>query len=336
MKIFKTIIYPFITFFLFSCNKGGLVDKTYSDAYFYSLDKSKIYHKHSSSPDVSKLWNYEWNEVPANAKTFRVMKGGFGKDDKHIFFGSKIIENVDYASFHQVADSDNFSDIYKVYTPSLKIIEGANPATYEVIKSVSEDYGRYRSYAWAKDDQHFFYKNKNMEVDFPSFKILTRTIMVDKDSIYAREFDEFRSYPNGNKLDEKFTVLDDYMVYTSKYFYFNYLFTSKVKGIKILPILDSESIIQYSFRDYFAIDGQVYYNASPIQEADAASFVASRPGDAVFFAKDKNHVYLRDKILPDISPEEVIFDAKNDQILYRGKKWNWQTEAFDDEEKIKK
>jgi len=34
-----------------------------------------------------------------------------------------------------------------------------------------------------------------------------------------------------------------------------------------------------------------------------------------------------------INPEEVIFDTKNNKISFRGKVWNWLTEAFDVVEK---
>lgn len=333
MNTLKIIICLFACCFLYSCNKGGLVDESMSDSYFYSNDKSKIYYKNVKSLDFSKSWNYEWEEVHADAKSFRVMKGGFGKDSKHIFFGSKIIKNVDYATFRKVEDSDNFIDKNNVFSRWLEIIEDANPATFQIIKSVAVYYGDFPKYFWSKDDKHFFYENKKVIVDYNSFTILTRNIMADKNSIYALEFDEFIKYPNENDTEDKFVVIDDHIVHTSNYFYFHHLFTDSIKGISKIPIKDAKSIKKYCFRDYFSIDGNIYYNARRIENVDFKTFETFDKENAVRFAKDKNNFFVGDKIIPNINPEEVKFDAKNNKISYRGKFWNWQTEAFDIVEK---
>jgi hypothetical protein len=121
------------------------VDESMSDSYFYSKDKSKIYYKNIKSLDFSKSWNYEWEEVPANAKFFKVMEGGFGKDGKHIFFGSKIIKNVDYDTFRKVEDSDNFIDKNNFFVGD-KIIPNINPE--EVIFDTKNNKISYRGKVW--------------------------------------------------------------------------------------------------------------------------------------------------------------------------------------------
>lgn len=80
--------------FFFSCKKGGLVNASKSEKYYYSTNKKKIWYKASSAPDISKLWDFEWMEVPADAETFIVLERGYGKDKNHIFSGKRIINYV--------------------------------------------------------------------------------------------------------------------------------------------------------------------------------------------------------------------------------------------------
>ena len=223
MKDFKIILFTFISVLLLSCNKGGLVDETNSNSYFYSSDKSKILYKQPGGPGISQLWDYEWLEVPADAKTFKVMKGGFGKDAKNIFSGIEIIDYVDYNTFHRL-DEGNYMDNKNVYTRSIKIIKDANPKTYQIIKSIPEYYSNKPTYKWAKDDKHYFYEDSIVQVDYNSFEILTTDFMVDKDFIYCQDYDKFykdtkNSKINNSKEMHKYTMRP-YSVFGIKYYPF--------------------------------------------------------------------------------------------------------------------
>lgn len=331
IKILKIILFAFISLLVSSCERSKLVDESKSDSYFYSSDKSKILYKRSSSPDVSKLWNYEWVEVPADAKSFKVMNGGFGKDDKHIFFGAKILENVDYNTFQKIENSDNYMDKNNVYSGDLKIVKDADPNTYQVIKSVVEYYSNEPVYNWAKDNKHFFYENKLIEVDYKSFKILNTDIMADNNFIYGFDYKEFFKIPNKNKTSEGLTVLSDNIVFSPKYLYFKYFPTDTRKGFSEVPIKNPSTIKKYGYGSYFTIDGIVYYEMLKIENADLNTFETFINERAERFAKDKNHFYVRDKALPNVNPKDVIYDAKKDKFSYLGKFWNFKTEKFDKE-----
>ena len=330
MKNIKIIFFAFISAIFSSCNKGGLVDETNSDTYFYSSDKSKIFYKYSSSPDVSKLWNYEWLEVPADAKTFKVMKGGLGKDNTNIFSGRTIIDFVDYNTF-KVLDNNNYVDNKNVYTRRLKIINVANPNTYKVIKSVVDHYSNIPAYPWAKDDKHFFYKDKIVDVDYNSFKILTSFIMVDNNYFHCLYFGDFLKIHNKNGTSEGFNVLSGNKVFNSEFLYYKHLQKDDENPFKEIPIKDINSIKIFGYGSYFTVDGIVYYEMIKIENADLNSFETFFKGWAEQFAKDKNHFYFRTKVVPNVNPNEVIYNAEKNKFSYRGKFWNYKTEKFDKE-----
>lgn len=330
MKDFEIILFTFISVLLLSCNKGGLVDETNSNSYFYSSDKSKILYKQPGGPGISQLWDYEWLEVPADAKTFKVMKGGFGKDAKNIFSGIEIIDYVDYNTFHRL-DEGNYMDNKNVYTRSIKIIKDANPKTYQIIKSIPEYYSNKPTYKWAKDDKHYFYEDSIVQVDYNSFEILTTDFMVDKDFIYCRDYDKFYKYPNKNEINTKFTVLSYFMVYSPKYFYTKNFPSDSIKGISVVSIKNAKSIKKFGYGNYFTIDGLVYYEMLKIENADPNTFDTFIKVRGEQMAKDKNHFYLRNQIVANVNPKEVIYNAEKDEFTYRGKFWNYETEKFDKE-----
>lgn len=325
----KIILFTFISLLLSSCNKGGLVDEANSNSYFYSSDKSKILFKQLGGPDISRLWNYEWLEVPADPKTFRVMKGGFGKDAKNIFFGTEIIDYVDYNTFQRL-DESHYIDHKNVYTQGLKIIKDANPKTFQIIKSMADYYGDVPTYKWAKDDKHYFYKDSIVDVDYNSFKFLTSSIMVDNNYFYGLSFGKFAKILNKNGTSEGFTVLSNDKVYNSKFLYYKHLENDE-NPFSEIPIKDINSIKKFGYGSYFTVDGIVYYEMMKIDNADPNSFVAYIKGWAGHFAKDKNHFYLRTKVVPNVNPKKVIYNPEKDEFSYRGKFWNYETEKFDKE-----
>lgn len=329
----KKILLLLICTITLSCNKGGLVDESKSDSYFYSTDKKKIFYKQTHALDITRLWNYTWLEVPTDVKTFRVMEGGFGKDDKHIFFVDRIVENVDYHTFRDMMDNRHYIDKDNVYTRSLEIVKDANPVTYEVLKDGGVDYGNYIEYVWAKDDKHYFYRDSIIPVDYNSFKILTSDIMADKDFIYNLEDRKaFKKYPNKNGTSSGFTILSSIQVHTDRYFYYGKSLVSKDDFLEI-EVKDPNSIKLYGWGSYFTIDGEMYFHALKMENADPTTFEVFNKDRGTDFAKDKNHFYLRSKIYPNVNPNEIKYDAKENEFSYRGKLWNWETEKFDLEAK---
>lgn len=338
MKFFIFILFLVIFFLLTSCGKGDLVDKNFKN-YRYSRDKTKIWYKKVNAPDVSGLWDYDWLEVPADASSFVLMKYGIGKDKNHIFQTVNIISNVDYETF-TVDEAGFFRDKNHIYLNQnavdgkLKILEDANPATYQIVKLGAVYYSENPQYNWAKDDQHYFHKNKTVPVDYDSFVILTSNIFADKDTIYSNNNGKFHSYLNKNGTSKNFAVLDGDIIHSSKYFYFRDFFANG--QLSEIEIEDSNSIKMFSKRDYFAIDGVVYFRTIPIENADLESFETFEKGDAVWFAKDKNHVYVNSNIVADADPKTVIYNPIEKRLEDRDFMWKWSETKSKTLNKIKK
>ena len=338
MKFIIIFLFLIILLFLTSCGKGELVDEG-SKSYRYSRDKTKIWYKKVNALDVSGLWNYDWIEVPADAKSFKLLNYGIGKDKTHIFQTVNIISNVDYETF-SVDDAGIFRDKNHVFLNKnasdgkLAILEKANPATYQILKAGAVHYHGNPQYNWAKDDKHYFYRDEILDVDYKSFVILTANIFADKDTIYSKSGNKFTSYFNKDGNTQDFIVLDGEIVRSSKYFYFRDFFANG--AITEIKIEDSTSVKMFCKRDYFAIDEIVYFRTIPIENADFASFETFEKGDAVWFAKDKNHVYVDAKIVADANPKTVKYNTIEKRIEDGDFIWKWSETKLKTLVKVKK
>lgn len=335
MKFLIIFLVIIVALLITSCGKGELVDKN-SKYYRYSRDKNKIWYKKVNAPDVSGLWDYDWIEVPADAKSFKLLKYGIGKDKNHIFQTVNIITNVDYKTF-TVDDAGFFRDKNHIYLNEnasdgkLKILTNANPATYEIVKLGAVFYTEKPQYYWAKDDQRYFYKNKEIEVNYNTFRILTPNIVADKDSIISINHNTISRFENKNKTTDNFKVLDDHIIYSPNYFYFH-----DGDLITEIPIKDQNSIKMYCKRDYFAIDGIIYFRTIPIENADLATFETFDKGDAVWFAKDKNNVYVNSTIIVDANPKTVKYNSEKRTIEDGEYIWKWSEKELHTLIKVKK
>ncbi|TDG36407.1 hypothetical protein EZJ43_07770 [Pedobacter changchengzhani] len=314
-------------FLLTSCNKGGLVDKSKPKSrYYYSLFKKNIWYRHSTAPDVSQLWDYDWIKVTADAKTFVVLENGFAKDKNHIFWGTNSIDNVDYATFKSEKNyilKDKNHVYLTVYGGKLKILEGANPATYKTI-TLNNDEHDALNYYWKKDDKHYFLRDTVADVDHATFNLITPYIYYDKNYIYHYEYNKgLMKMPNRNPLNSKYFVLSGDVIRTDKYFYFYGEIGTNVDGILEFPIVNPASVKMYCYKDYFTIDGVVYFDGTKIQNADVASFDTFEKEHAVWFAKDKNHVYQGVNIIPGANPKTVTYNKEKNTIEEGDYIWKW-------------
>src|SRR5690554_377466 len=320
------LIHLFVLLLLFtSCGKGDLVDENVSETFFYSKDKTEIWYKSINAPDVTGLWDYEWIKVPADAQSFKIMEYGIGKDKNHIFRGTRILEDVDYETY-SIDDLGVIRDKNNVYLPAygakLKVLKEDNPATYKKLKEWEVVYYvESPTYIWGKDDKHYFHKDTVFSVDYESFAILTTHIVADKNYIYSINSHHTSQIENKEKTTNNLTVIDHDIVYNSNYFYFrNYFHGGELIEI---PIIDTTSIKMYSKRDYFAIDGVVYYQGKRIENADFESFQTFRKGHAVEYAKDKNNVYASGKVLANANPKTVNYNAEDDILEEGDYVWKW-------------
>ena len=90
-------------------------------------------------------------ELPgARPQSFKVLNGHFASDENQVYYGKKRVPNVDAATFVALTEKAYVKDKNHVYyrdweaydegspTLKLKIVEGANPSTFEIISNGSE------------------------------------------------------------------------------------------------------------------------------------------------------------------------------------------------------
>ena len=323
MKIFLLFVILIFSYLLISCSKGDLIDKSKSN-YYYLNSKSEIFFKSENAPDVTALWDFDWIKVPADEKSFVVIDKYFARDKQHYFHHGKILD-VDYNTF-VIGYNGLLKDknhVYRNRSP-YQILKEANPATFERI--IPKNFLLKESEYWSKDDKNYFMEDEIMKVDFHSFKFINPYFFVDDNSIYYRSrYKELGMIENKNLPNADFTVLDMYIIHTDDFFYFyNYFGKS---GIIEIPIKDPATIIMYSKRDYFSIDNIIYSQGTKVQNADLDTFETFEKGDAVWFAKDKNHVYKGFEIIEDAHPNQVTYNKKEQTIEDGTYIWRWNDQA---------
>ncbi len=319
MKIFIIFLFLIIALLFISCGNRDLIDKSKSK-FYYKNRKSKIFFKSENAPDVTALWNYNWIEVPADEQSFIVIDKYYAKDQQHYFKHGKIL-NVDYDSFvigynGLVKDKNH---VYKNHNP-YQILKEANPEFFERIRP--ENFELPENQYWSKDDKHYFMQDEIADVDYQSFKFLTPRFFIDDNSIfYYSGYRKLDKIENKNPSNTNFKVLDSYVIHSDSYFYFNQ-YTGRDTIIE-LPVKNTASIKMYSKRDYFSIDGVVYFQGKLVEDADMETFETFGNGDAVFYAKDKNNVYENTTIIPDANPQTVKYNKDEKTIEEGDYIWKW-------------
>lgn len=120
-------------------------------------------------------------EDPLN--TFEILRGSYSKDAESIYYGSKKIDGADPSTFSFIRNSDFTMDKNSVYfyeNFNVRKIESADPATFQVVLGSAGNYGR--------DDRHVFIGDHVLESAIPqSFRYLDVEYSKDSESVYFGE-----------------------------------------------------------------------------------------------------------------------------------------------------
>ena len=195
MKTILKIIFAPVIWLIQACNPlGNPVDQDISDSHFYNKKKTDVIYSPMGN------W-FELGKTPLNVdiESFQVLNNKFCKDKNHAYYLAAVIEHqkIDVASF--TAKTDDWMwhiglDKEHVYylerdfkegetIAKTMLIEGADPNTY---KKLDENF--------AKDDQHYFFDNKMIDVDYASFKKVNKTFYTDKKEAYYFTYQLFKSF----------------------------------------------------------------------------------------------------------------------------------------------
>jgi hypothetical protein len=291
--VFVTSVLFIASFFL---RLGKPVNADLSDGYYFHRWKNKIIY----SP-MGNWFELGYEETTADPATFTVIASEFGKDRNSIFWKGKA-QAVDRESFtvdKYRIPKDRTHVYYDVlFTESLVVIEGADPATYRPLPVDEEAYYE----QWAVDDYSVFIDGKKIDVDRQSFKRLNRTLATDTNHVYAivNKIVTGEARPGAMYVHQKVKrpqgksegINDNYARVGNTLFLSNW----KTEFAQLdYTTIDSVRVID---ERNIAVNGSLVSDGKQMPEVDVLSFeVLDRD-----YSKDKNHVYYDTKKIQGATP----------------------------------
>ncbi|MDW7691008.1 DKNYY domain-containing protein [Flammeovirgaceae bacterium SG7u.111] len=268
---------------------AGAVDKELSDNYYFSRNKQAI--RYSPMGNWFELGNAK---MDADPNSFKVLARNFAKDKDHLYYKSSIIDQEADKESLRVVDDYYCLDKNHVYVPAeyvyspfdepdenpdpkakLHRIEKANPTTYEPI---NDD--------WAKDDRHFFYRHKFVDVEYESFEIINKNFCKDSKCVWMQNDNDLIASdidPSATRKLNKSLIADQLHIYDFKMYVENEL-ANKLFAYAYEDLSSFEDLDE----DYFIFDDKVVYQNNYLEGAHAATFEVMDP---TYYARDKNHIY---------------------------------------------
>lgn len=307
--------------------------KVNSDYYTYYQNIRGIYYisvEHSLN-----LINYgNWGYLKdVDKATFMVLDDNLAKDATHVWFGSKLIENVDAKTFHINAngvacDKNNvyirdFSSSSSFIRPSHSSID-AETAEYFVYRL-----GR-RSDEWIRDKNYVYYNDKRTDVDRNSFRIIGEDWFIDKNYVY-------QTVPNSKTGQWELQRIDSLQHPVEPgYQYFrngrNVIYGDSVivRNIDIKRFKEI-GVGKYLVNDMLFLNGEPFLKDS-LDVENATFYFYGR------IATDKQYVFFDRKQLNDINAatfhqiSDEVFEDRN--YIYTIKENSWNDEyPFDKKKK---
>ncbi len=315
MKIFLILTLLFALLILivgYSWRMGKLIDPKKSNSYYNK--NGTLYFSRNGN-----WFSLGYHKITADAKSFTVLSETIGKDKHSVFSDGKIQKQVDYATFdvvnHVVKDKDHVYEIADFGALQPLQIEGLDVASFEYLGEIKQG-----SYGWTRDkNQHYFF-GQVVEADYESLKFLSKDFFYDKNALYSileRRTEWVTSIEHPPKeLTEKYLLSGKSIYYVGT----NEQFEAALKTIKYDGQQEDIKIIA---KNVIGVNNQVISYGVPVNDADANSFEVVEDGGHISnlrFYKDKQHVYLGDKIITKANPKAfsvIGFGySKDDQHVY--------------------
>ena len=311
---------------------GKVVNEKISNSYYYHSIKNIIVYA-----PAGYWFELDYVELEADKNSFQPIATDFGKDNASVFWKGKKQE-VDHATFH--VDKEGIAmdskHVYSMlgFTKQLMVIEGANPKTYHQFDTGVDNWNRY----WTRDDTHYFYLDKLIDVDYNSFKRINNTIAIDTNSVYSivnKQVEDSLHVEEILEVVKKVTLPDgtakainsDYALIGSAVILSNWKTEFAIipfHHIDSIRVLDDRNIVVnnqlisdgklYSeievatlailHRDYFKDKYQVSFDGQLIESANPTRFEILSED----YAKDNQHVFYKNKKVENASPSTFTFD----------------------------
>ena len=285
---------------------------------FYGIDKHRVYHlsmgiTNVDVPTFELLTSDGEYERYQNYLSGRDKYYDFGRDKNHVY------------SLSHTSSEGRFA-----------ILSDANPATFQTLGN-----------KWSKDDKSVYYNLEKVDADPQTFVNINGNYSKDKNYLYVEDVYGLPKEAIKEKCNtaELVPIPESGYIHTNTTIYYNY-----ESDFMSLPLKDTTSIeLLYDGR-WLKVDGQVVFDGLLLDDprVDGKTFVSldksffrdkqnvyfwkwNPPGkknrrglDIVtgadlktfesigsYYAKDKNHVYYKTRILPDANPQDFRYDEKS-------------------------
>lgn len=328
----RWIGFCFLLVVCLSCRKEERVNYA-SPFYYYSEDRTKVLYDAKEIDGISSyVRKGDYKVITTDVEHFSIVNRFYSKDAGAVYYKYTPVENVDVASFTFHYRLFLPMDKNHVYLPTpdpltntLQIIEDADPETYEKVSLFSD------CLEWYRDKNYYFYRHKRTSADRGSLSFEAVYLPFDRQFIFPLENGEICPIRYFGRIE----VLSDHLIRDSLYYYFNagcdsitrkigYAYPERfvyydskidhifridnsiyIRGLLFLvSLIDIESF-EFIGESYSKDKNHVYYKDKLIPEADPETFeiLSTR------YAKDKNHIYEAGEILPGYTPETFRKDA---------------------------
>jgi hypothetical protein len=272
----------------------------------YAKDKNSVYY------EGVRLYYYGDNKkkgIPLNkfsVDSFEVLKDGYAKDKNSVYYEGVKLSYYDDDKKKDVPLNSSSSDSFEV------LKDGYAKDKYSAYYK-----GEILSYSYFHNDKYKNIPLKNVSVD--SFEVLKNGYAKDKNNVYLGRYQVFYDDFNGNnnnKVSPKnFVILKYGYTKNNEYVFLNGYNTEW--DPKSFRIIDKDCILdKNSFQ--LTIRNDNYYKKYAYDNYDYKTF--DRINKTHYF-KDKNNVYYKGKILPNI-------DSSSFKIMYGNFAGSFLKDAF--------
>jgi hypothetical protein len=266
----------------------------------YITDGKNIYYLHGNNYSTNKKYYYIFNG--ADAKTFGIIGNSFVKDKNHVYYTTRwkniALESADPKTFEYIGESyplvyaKDSKRVYVIekYGDPVHIIKNAHPATFELLK---ENY--------SKDKNHIYFQEKPAKgIDVKTFEILGYFHVKDKNHVYMRNLYDYNPVKGADI--ETFEILTPLYTKDKNHVYYD---SEIIQGADPAAFIIMETD-KKNEGEYAADKKRVYYKGEVIPESDPSTFELM----SVNFAKDKNHVYYKNK---NYALDQICIERKTDE-----------------------
>ena len=298
---------------LVTCSScGKVIDASRSESYYVKQGNVCFIPGGNSFERGSK-------KMDADPQSFQPLAETYGKDSRHVFFRGSKQEHIDLNSFqvekgipkdksHVYCYMGDDIDFNRRGEDVLSIIEQADPSTFQRLNAAATGF--------AKDKNHYYYRNRLISVDYKSFQILNARFMKDDEKLYLDNGELFlvvdKSLKEAEKVNNEYVLVDG-----NKLFYFQ---PFKKEGVIKSPLSPNSLPIEVVDDDLLKTQKEVFLFGRPIPGADPKTLRVLFKTKTELIAKDKKHIYYNLEVIPLANPETYqLLDGrvgKDDRFVY--------------------